>query len=471
VQITETSLNDLPKDELIKLIHKLYGVIQDFEDRVGKNSKNSSKPPSSDGYIKPSPKSLREKTGKSVGGQKGHVGTTLKQIDNPDLVKLHKVTECGRCGTNLENIAPARHECRQEFDIIKPRSIVIEHRGEVKLCTSCLHTNIAEFPEHIRSSAQYGINVRTYSTYLNQYQLIPFKRLQEMFKDCFNLPISQGSLANFNTECALKLSPVLEVIKNDIISSKITHFDETSMRINGKINWLHVASTKRSTYYDIHTKRGNVAMDEIGILPHIRGTAIHDYWKPYMRYYQCKHALCNAHHLRELKFIYEKCKAPWAKKMTELLLRINKTVIHYKQQGEEKLSIKDLALFEKSYRQIMNDWFAEKSPDDSVSKRNKQSYVQIKNENLGNRFNLKEYLILGFMHDFDVEFTNNLAEQDIRMCKVKSKISGSFRGNQGSSNFVKIRSYISTIRKNKKSIIEALSSAFYNKPLLPYCVQ
>ena len=468
-QITTTSLNELPKDELIKLIQKLYGVIQDLEDRVSKNSKNSSKPPSSDGYIKPSPKSLREKTDKNIGGQKGHVGTTLKQIDNPDLVKLYKIISCNNCGQNLEDIAPIRHECRQEFDIIKPRSMVTEHKGEVKLCTSCLHSNIADFPEHIRSSVQYGVTVRTYSIYLNQYQLIPFKRLQEMFQDCFNLPISQGSLANFNTECAVKLSPVLEIIKNDIINSKVIHFDETSMRVNGKINWLHVASTKRSTYYDIHTKRGNIAMDEIGILPNISGTstAIHDYWKPYMQY-QCKHALCNAHHLRELQFIYEKCKAPWAKKMTELLLRINETVIHYKQQGKTKLSVEHIALFEKSYKQIMHDWFFEDWSEDVFIERKKQSHAQIKNENLGNRFNLKRCLILGFMYDFNIEFTNNLAEQDIRVCKVKSKISGSFRSDQGSSNFAKIRSYISTIRKSKESIIDALSSAFYNEPLLPY---
>lgn len=159
VKLTETSLNNLSKGDLIELVNKLYGVIQALEDRVSKNSKNSSKPPSSDHYIKPSPKSRREKTDKSIGGQKGHVGSTLKQIANPDLIKLYKITLCNSCGSNLEDMPAIRHECRQEFDIIKPRSIVIEHRGEVKLCRRCLHSNIASFPEHIRSSAQYGINV------------------------------------------------------------------------------------------------------------------------------------------------------------------------------------------------------------------------------------------------------------------------------------------------------------------------
>ena len=352
-RLKETDLSDLSRDELIKLVCKLYGVIQDLEDRVSTNSQNSSKPPSSDGYVKPSPKSLRGKTNKSIGGQKGHTGSTLQQVSDPDLIKIHKVTACSKCGVNLEDIAPIRHECRQEFDIIKPRSIITEHQGEVKLCTSCLQSNTASFPRHINSPTQYGINVRSYSIYLNQYQLIPFKRLQEMFKDCFNLQISQGSLANFNTKCAYKLSPALDAIKNDIINSSVAHFDETSMRVNGKLNWLHVASTKRSTYYDIHIKRGNVAMDMIGILPKIQGTAIHDYWKPYMRYYQCKHALCNAHHLRELEFIHEKSAKSWAKKMIELLLRINKTITEYKTQGKKKLPEKDIILFEKTYAQIM----------------------------------------------------------------------------------------------------------------------
>ena len=234
------------------MVSKLYGRIQDLEDRTSKNSKNSSKPPSSDGYVKPSPKSLREKTGKSIGGQKGHIGTTLEQIDNPDVVKIYKVRNCTRCGANIEDIAPLRHENRQELDIIKPRSFVTEHRAEIKICKKCSCSNVGLFPDHIKSVLQYGVNVRSYAIYLNQYQLIPFKRLQEMFKDCFNLSMSQSSFANFNTECANKLSLALEVIKNDIIRSKVAHFDETSMNIKGKINWLHVASTKRSTYYDIN---------------------------------------------------------------------------------------------------------------------------------------------------------------------------------------------------------------------------
>ena len=460
-------LSNLSKTELIDLVTKLYGVIQDLEDRVSKNSQNSGKPPSSDGYLKPSPKSRREKTDKSVGGQNGHTGNTLQQINNPDLIKVYKVTKCCKCGASLEDIAPIRHECRQEFDIIKPRSIVTEHQGEVKICSTCLTSNTSVFPDHINSPAQYGINVRSYSIYLNQYQLIPFKRLQEMFKDCFDLHISQGSLVNFNRHCANKLSPALDAIKSDIVNSKVAHFDEISMRINGKINWLHVASTKRSTYYGIHSKRGNVAMDKIGILPKIQGTAIHDYWKPYMRYYQCRHALCNAHHLRELEFIYERSKKPWAKKMMKLLLRINKVVTHYKGIGENKLPDKEIGFFEKEYQQIMDDWFNE-APIEYTPSLTKRSQIEIRSENLGDRFNLKRHLILGFMYNFDIEFTNNLAEQDIRMCKVKSKISGSFRSDRGSSNFVKIRSYISTIRKNKQNILDALSSVFDSTtPLLP----
>ena len=466
-QYRKESLNNLSKEDLVNIVIELYGVIQDLEDKVSINSKNSGKPPSSDGYNKPDPKSRRVKTGKTIGGQRGHIGTTLERVDNPDLIELYKVVTCEKCGANLEKVLSIKHECRQEFDIIKPKTIIVEHRAEVKLCTSCLHTNIASFPKHIKSLTQYGANVRGYAIYLNQYQLIPFKRLQEMFKDCFSLSISQGSLANFNTECADKLTPALELIKDEIINSKVAHFDETSMRINGETNWLHVASTKHSTYYDIHTKRGNIAMDKIGILPKIRGIAIHDYWKPYMRYFECKHALCNAHHLRELEFIYERGKNPWAKKMSDLLLEINTAVTQHKQQGKTKLSDIAITAFEKNYKAIMSEWCNE----EPHYNRAKLSYIEAKSENLGNRFHLQRHLILRFMYDFNVEFTNNLAEQDIRMCKVKAKISGSFRSSEGSSNFVKIRSYISTLRKNKQAILSALASAFHSTPLSPYLYQ
>ena len=207
-------------------------------------------------------------------------------------------------------------------------------------------------------------------------------------------------------------------------------------------------------------------MNEIGILPQIEGTIIHDYWKPYMQYYKCRHALCNAHHLRELEFIYQRYKKRWAKRMIELLLEINKVVNNYKQAGKNKLPDKEISLFEKDYQAAANEWMSEPLLD-CTNKKKKPSHGEIRSENLGNRFHQKRYMILRFMYDFNVEFTNNIAEQDIRMCKVKSKISGSFRSNQGSSNFVKIRSYISTIRKNSQNILESLASIFYGQTPLP----
>lgn len=453
-----SSLKDLSKLELVGLVTKLYKEIEDLEGVKNKNSQNSSKPPSSDGYEKPSPKSLRVRTGKSIGGQGGYAGSTLKQVSDPDIIKEYKIKACNKCGADLADLALVRHECRQEFDIVKPRSIVIEHRAEVKQCNNCLEINTATFPEHINSPAQYGNNVKTYSVYLNQYQFITFGRLQEMFNDCFNIKISQGSFVNFNKECAGKLLPYLNNIKNNIITSPVSHFDETSLKINGKIHWLHVASTKHATYYDVHAKRGNIAMNAIGILPNIRGIVIHDYWKPYMNYYQCRHALCNAHHLRELEFIHERTNKAWAKQMINLLLRTNHIVSAYKARGKEGLPPKTIACVEKRYNQIMTILFNE-TPVDDYTMRSKWPKAEIRSENLGERFRLKRHLVLGFMSDFNIEFTNNLAEQDIRMTKVKSKISGSFRSDAGSKSFVKIRSYISTMRKNDQNILNSLSTA------------
>jgi transposase len=446
---------------------KLQLRVEDLLDKVSKNSSNSSKPPSSDGYEKPAPKSRRQKSDKKQGGQIGHDGFTLEQVPNPDFVEIHTVEVCGRCGKDLKKEKPVGHECRQEFDLPTVKPVVTEHKSEVKLCPDCDFMNTAKFPDNITQPAQYGPRVRAYSTYFNQQQFISYNRLESVFKDCFSLPISQGSLANFNKYCAEKVTPAIEAIKLGISNSSVAHFDESGMRVNGKLNWLHVSSTKELTYYEIHKKRGEEAMREIDILPNFNGTATHDHWSAYMVFDQCDHSFCNAHHLRELEFAHDRYEQVWADKMIILLNEMNDTVTKYKNDGKTELEINLINKFEGKYSRILKKGLSEipilPAPETKRQGRVKQHKVK----NLWDRLvnNKKETLL--FLNDFTVEFTNNLGEQDIRMCKVKQKISGSFRSEGGSKNFAKIRSYISTARKQGENVLESLINAFEDDPFIP----
>ena len=467
------NLDSLSKEDLINLIkrlirenQKLKQQIEHLADQIAKNSKNSSKPPSSDGYEKPAPKSRRKKSGKKAGGQKGHDGNTLEQTAAPDIVEVHKVNVCARCGKDLTQEKPVDHECRQEFEIPPAEPTVTEHQAEIKLCPDCSHLNTAKFPDHITQPVQYGPRVQAYATYFNQQHFIPFQRLQEIFSDCFSLPISQGSFVNFNKKCAKKIAPSIAEIKSNIIDSAVAHFDESGMRVNSKLHWLHVSSTETHTYYETHEKRGGEAMDSIDILPQFKGTATHDHWKPYFNY-DCEHSLCNAHHLRELEFVYERYNQLWANKLMTCLNEMNEAVKTAKEKGKQELEKTVIECFEEKYRKILNDGLEEIPTllESDIKKRGRKK--QHKAKNLWDRLVNYEKETLFFMHDFRVDFTNNDGERDIRMCKVKAKVSGTFRSESGAKNFAKIRSYISTARKQGSNVLEALVGAFRNNPFMP----
>lgn len=468
------SIEELTRKEAIsgirKLVHenqKLKIKVQELEDQIAKNSNNSSKPPSSEGYEKPTPKSRRKKSNRKVGGQKGHKGVTLEQIPNPDFTETLEVEFCARCGRKLGEKDIVGYERRQEFELPEPpKPFVKEYKAEEKLCPDCHHLNRAKFPEHITQPVQYGPRVKAYATYFNQYQYISFERLEEVFRDCFSLKISQGSFVNFNRICGKKILPSVLKIKSSVINSEVAHFDESGMRINGKLNWLHVSSTKKCAFYEIHKKRGAEAMDAIGILPEFKGIAMHDHWKPYFNY-ECTHSLCNAHHLRELEFAHERYAQDWAKNMIELLEEMNEAVKISKGKGFKKLKQGRIKKFEKEYRKILKNGLDEipKLPEIAGKKRGKNKQHKVKN--LWDRLDEFKEEVLLFLNDFRVDFTNNAGEQDIRMCKVKSKVSGSFRSELGAKDFAKIRSYISTMKKQGVNILESLIRAFSGKPIIP----
>lgn len=439
----------------------------ELQDCIAKNSKNSGKPPSTDGYEKPTPKSRRKKSGKKVGGQLGHKGLTLEMTDNSDIIEYHTVDICKKCGKDISEVIPDEHKSRQEVDINPEPAKVTEHQVEVKTCPFCGYVNQADFPSHLTKSVQYGVHIKARACYFNQYHFVPYKRLEEIFKDCHNLDISDGSFVNFNQQCSKNVIPTMTVIKTLLTQGKTLQLDESGMRVNGKLNWLHVASSNRATYYDIHAKRGQEAIEEIDILPQFKNIVIHDHWKPYLSYKQCKHGLCNAHHIRELIFADERYNQAWASKLIDCLLEIKLVVEDYKKRKKTRLPKQIILRYERKYSRLLREGRVEipDLPTDKEQKRGRKKQHKVKN--LWDRLRSYKRSVLLFMHDFDVPFTNNLPERDIRMCKVKSKVSGCFRSQRGAQDFCNIRSYISTTRKQKENILFALKNAFLKQPIIP----
>jgi transposase len=448
-------------------ITELEERIKSLEDQINKNSRNSSKPPSTDSFRKI--RSQRKPSGKPVGGQKGHKGHTLEMAENPDHVIVHPVTNCESCGRSLHDKEAAGYERRQVFDLPPIKVEVFEHRAERKICPNCGCLSKATFPEEVAHSVQYGTRLKSVATYLNQYQLVPFDRLNETFVDLFGHRLSQSTLIDINRECYNILEPVEEAIKQQLIASPVICLDETGMRIEGKRKWSHVVSTENLTYYAAHNHRGSKANEDMGILPVYRGIAMHDGWFSYFKF-KCKHALCNAHHIRDLSFIHEADKQNWAKDLIDHLINIKATV-DLRKPIDSKLDLAEIKDFEDRYDHIIERAKLENPPPiasnsgGQIKKRGKKK--KTKALNLLERLDKYRREALAFMYDFEVPFDNNLAERDQRMVKVQQKISGNFRSWEGARIFCRIRGYISTVKKNSISVIDAIQGVFEGKPFIP----
>ena len=440
--------------------------VKHLESQLSKNSRNSSKPPSTDGFQKPAPKSLREKSKRPSGGQPGHAGQTLAMAEKPDHVERHPVERCACCGLSLAHRLPEGVEKRQVHDLPPLRLLVTEHQAETKRC-SCGHLNKAAFPEGVNAPVQYGSGVKAAAVYLKNYQFLPYERTCELLGDFFGCPMSEGTLANFISECHDLLEAPVQQIKAQISQASVAQFDESGSRVEKKLWWLHAASTITVTYYDIHPKRGTEAIDAIGILPAFGGRAIHDFWKPYFSY-GCTHGLCNAHHLRELIFVHEQHQQDWAKAMIDCLLDI-KAAVALAKLTMDHLTEAQIQGFEARYKSILNEGYAVNPlpilPAPAEKKRGRRK--KTKPRNLLERLDEHRHEALAFMYDFGIPFDNNLAEQDIRMMKVQQKISGTFRSEAGAHAFCRIRSYISTARKNALGAMDAIARIFAGNPFVP----
>ena len=447
-------------------ITQLTARVKELEDRLATNSRNSSKPPSSDGPAKQT-RSLRQPSGKKSGGQPGHPGATLQQIDRPDRTIKHEPEQCGACGSSLREVGgELEPERRQVFDLPPLKLEVTEHRVLSKECPACGHHNLGAFPEAVACGASYGPGVKGLLTYLNQEHLLPTERSCQIVSDLFGQSISEGTLVASVNTCAAELVESLERIKQGVIKSEVAHFDETGIYLANKRGWLHTASTPLLTHYGCHDKRGSQATREIGILPKFVGRAIHDAFSPYFNY-DCSHGLCNAHHLRELTFAHEQLKREWAGEMKQLLLKIKYAVDQAKADDKTALAPEEVADYEQRYRNLLKAGAAEEKKEAPPASGQRGPKKQNKSKNLLDRLERYQEETLAFMKDFAVPFDNNLAERDLRMMKVKQKVSGCFRTTTGAQAFCCIRSYISSMKKQGHNVITALKSVFSGNPLMP----
>lgn len=436
------------------IMEVLFLIIALFMNRLGLNSNNSSKPPAIDPNRT---KKSKGKTGKKPGGQKGHAGSNLQPVENPDEIVTISLDEKSLPTGKYHS---AGYETRQVINMKISRH-VIEYRAQI-LEDAKGKQFVAPFPEFVTRPAQYGQDLKAHSVYLSQFQLLPYNRIEDYFREEMNIPISQGSIFNFNKEGYQLLEKFDTFVKQKLIESSLLHVDETGINVKAKNAWLHVTANAQWTYFYPHIKRGREAMDDIDILPKFKGTLCHDHWKPYF-IYLCAHSLCNAHHLRELERAFEQDKQAWALAMKKLLIRIN--VATQKAGGE--LSAKTAKNYSKAYRAILKKGKMECPLPEAIilpnGQKKKGRIKRSKARNLLDRLVTFEKDTLRFMENVDVPFTNNLAENNIRMTKVQRKISGCFRSMEGAYIFCRIRSYISTCRKQGMSVTVALKMLFEGK--------
>ena len=455
-------------DNLQQTIDGLNQTIEKLTEKLGMNSRNSSKPPSSDGFNKPSPKSLREPSGKKPGGQTGHPGTTLISKAEPDEIILHMPSACSGCPHH--DICKSRgcvDETRQVIDAVVKVKVTAHQSIVIENCP--LHGGLrkAEFPDDVNAPVQYGENLQALVVAFNTVGAVSVNRTHEILSSVFNIPLSTGTISNMISRCADGLTGTVKLIGEKMAASPIGNFDETGTRVDGKTMWVHNASNADYTHLSISGKRGKEGMDEGGVLPKFSGIAIHDCWAPYWKYLLIIHALCNAHLLRELIGILENHpEQVWAADFKKLLLDMKAAKEKAIGKGQEQLSDYYLRKFGRLYDEIINQAYeANPLPPETENEEKKRGRKKKgKVRSLIERLDTYKASVCLFIKNFAVPFDNNQGERDLRMVKTKTKVSGCFRSKDGARDYLKIMSYVGTAKKQGINPYEAIRYAILGTP-------
>ena len=448
-----------------KIIEHTNRIIE-LENRLNMNSSNSSKPPSSDGYSKPVPKSQRKKSGKKPGGQHNHQGHGKSMADKVTETVLITPDKCPCCGENLENVAGQKTDTHYVMEMPPIAINVVEYINEEKTCPTCGKHISMEFPYEAKATQQYGPNLKAFIVLLAETGIVAMNRLAEIVEAVSGIKISSGTVVNTIEKCAKSLEKPVKDIKEAIKAAEVGHFDETGMRSQGILKWLHTSSTVRLTYLEMNRKRGKDALNDIGILNDFKGTAVHDCYASYWNY-DCLHSLCNAHLLRELTFIDESTGQKWATEMIELILAIKNAVETNRGYGITFLLKREMTGYTKRYMQLVEEGLNE-NPEQSKPEGRRGREKQTKARLLLLRLNEHKDEYLRFANDFNCPFTNNLAERDIRVAKIKEKVSGCFRSDKGEKSFATIYSFMQTLKKNGISVYDELVKVFKGDYSFPF---
>ena len=441
----------------------LQTEVRRLRDSAAQTSRNSSRPPSTDKPEKPQPKSLRKKSGRKSGGQPGHPGRTLQFSDSPKHTEIHPLREC-QCGEDLSHEPALDFERRQVFDLPSLELECTEHRAEIKECPCCHQTCTAPFPADIKAPVQYGKNFRALLAYLYDAQEGASLRIGEMCEEMFSFAVSEATLQSARQELYQALEPFEKRLVEILPQEPILHADETGVPINKVDHWLHCICTPLLTFFAIHLKRGKEAIEAIGIIPRFTGWLMTDFLSSYLAFDNCLHTFCKSHLMRELVFLFEQHQQAWAKDLYDLFLEMLKCIKDRKSR-DAPMSRKEFKKWRRRYRIILRAGRQANplSPAQLARKRAKQS----KEQNLLDRLEAYEDCILAFLWEWDLPFTNNQAERAFRMIKTRLKISGCFRTLEGACRHVRIRSYISTVRKHGLPVLEHLRDALDGRPFLP----
>ena len=454
--------------ELTDTVDKLKQTIEELREQLNKNSRNSSKPPSSDGLGKPTVKkdrSLREASGKKQGAQEGHEGVCLSIISNPDHTENHMHSDCEGCPYHDACLEKACiKETRHEIDAVVTVDVTAHNLFSVPECPLHGGSRTGHFPADIKAAVQYGKNLQAMVVAFNTVGAVSINRTHEILSSVFNIPLATSTINNMVTRCADSLKGTYEKIRLKMTTRGLIHCDETGTRVDGKTWWVHNASDRDYTYLTINKKRGRIGMDEAGVLPHARGIIVHDCWGSYWQYPDVTHAICCAHLLRELNGVIENHpEQTWAPKFRRLLLDMKKSRDEAVQEHRDELSSQQLSKFDTEYDDIIKTAYEENPlPETSAKKRGRKKKSKVLN--LICRLDNYKASVCLFIKNLCVPFDNNQAERDLRMVKVKTKVSGCFRSEEGAQEYLTIMSYIGCANKHHINAFTAIREALNGNP-------